>query len=70
MGMISIGQAARFLGLDPETMRRRESPDGRWMEIFGHRIRVFRLDMNPGAFRRYDEREIRRLLQRLRDDSK
>lgn len=68
MSMISIGKAAKLLGIDPQTMRRRETPDGRWLEIFGHRIRVFRLDASPTAFRRYDEREIRRLLQRLREE--
>lgn len=68
MGMISIGKAGKLLGLDPDTMRRRETPDGRWLEIFGHRICVFRLDASPTAFRRYDEREIRRLIQRLRDE--
>jgi hypothetical protein len=54
--------------MDPATLRRRETSDGRWAEIYGHRIRVYRIDLNPNAQRRYDEDEIHRMLARLSKD--
>lgn len=65
MKLISIRQAAKLLGLDPQGLRRRETGDG-WAEVYGHRIRVYRIDLTPRAQRRYDEDEIRRVLARIR----
>lgn len=65
MRLIPIGDAARLLNLDPTTLRRRESPDGRYAEVYGHRIRIHRLAPGPNGQRRYDEEEILRVLARL-----
>jgi hypothetical protein len=62
--LIRAGQAARLLGVDAETLRRR-SKGKDYLEIYGHRLRVFRMDISPGAEGRYDEDEIRRVLARL-----
>lgn len=63
--LISIGDAARLLGLDPTSLRRRETVDGRYAEVYGYRIRVHRLSPEPNARRRYDADEIYRILSRL-----
>jgi hypothetical protein len=64
MKLIRSGQAAKLLGVDPDTLRRRAA--GRdYLEIFGHRLRVYRMDIGPGAEGRYDEDEIRSLLARV-----
>ncbi|MFZ5825250.1 MAG: hypothetical protein ACOY94_13120 [Bacillota bacterium] len=65
MKLVSISRAARLLGIDPGGLRRRETPDGRYCEVYGHRIKVFRVDLGPGAQRRYDEDEIQRVLARM-----
>lgn len=65
MKLIRGSQASRMLGIDTETLRRHESPDGKWAYVYGGRIRVWKLDLSPHAQRRYDENEIRRLLDRL-----
>lgn len=65
MRLIPIGDAARLLGLDPTSLRRKETPDGRYAEVYGHRIRVHRLSPDPNARRRYDADEIYRVLSRL-----
>lgn len=67
MKLIRAGQAARLLGVDTDTLRRRAA--GRdYLEIFGHRLRVYRMDVGPGAEGRFDEDEVRRLLARLSKD--
>lgn len=66
MKLVSIGAAAKLLGMDPASLKRRETADGRWAEVYGHRIRVYRIDLAPNAQRRYDEDEIRGMLARLR----
>lgn len=62
--LIPIDKAAKLLKVHPNTLRRHETADGRWCEIYGGRIRVFRLSNEPGpaAQRRYDQNEILRLL--------
>lgn len=65
MKLISISAAAGLLGVDTSFLRRHETPDGRWVEIYGHRCRVHRLSPGPRGQRRYDEDEIRRVLARL-----
>lgn len=64
MKLIPISEAARLLGVDPDTLRRHETPDG-YLEIYGYRIRVYRLSPSPNARRRYDEREIYRVLSKM-----
>jgi hypothetical protein len=64
MRLIRIGHAAKKLGLDPDTLRRRTRGD--WAEIYGHRIRAYPMDLGAGAERRYDADEIDQLLERLR----
>jgi hypothetical protein len=50
-----------MLGIDADTLRRRTK--GReWLEIYGLRIRVYRMDVNPDSERRFDADEIERLL--------
>lgn len=65
MKLVSIRQAARLLGIDPTGLRRRETPDGKYVEVYGYRIKVFRIDLGPSAQRRYDEDEIHRVLARM-----
>jgi hypothetical protein len=65
MKLIRAGQAARLLGVDTDTLRRRAA--GRnYLEIYGQRLTVFRMDIGPGAEGRFDEDEIRQLVARLR----
>jgi hypothetical protein len=64
MKLIRAGQAARLLGVDAETLRRRAKGKD-YLEIYGHRVRVYRMDINPGSEGRYDEDEIRRVLARI-----
>lgn len=64
--LITTKEAARLLKVDPRTLRKYESPDGRWCEILGLRFRVFRMDMSPTAQRRYDEDEIIKALKKSR----
>jgi hypothetical protein len=62
--LIRAGEAARLLGVDTETLRRRAKGKD-YLEIFGHRIRVYRMDMTPGAEGRYNEDEVRRVIARM-----
>jgi hypothetical protein len=65
MRLVTIGDAARLLGLDPTTLRRRETSDGQYAEVYGYRIRIHRLSPGPNGQRRYDEDEIHRVLARM-----
>lgn len=38
---VSVGQ------VHPSTLRRNESPDGKWCDIYGARIRVYRVSSEP-----------------------
>jgi len=67
MRLIRISEAARLLGVDAETLRRRANKGGEYLEIYGHRIRFFRMDLRPDAERRFDADEINRVLVRLRN---
>lgn len=66
MDFVSIADAARLLQVHPSTLRRNESPDGKWCDIYGTRIRVYRVSSEPGGQRRYDRAEIIRKFYRLR----
>lgn len=63
--LVPISEAARLLKVHPETLRRHETRDGKWCEMYGVRIRVYRLGDGPSAKRRYDRAEIARLVVRL-----
>ncbi|MFZ5816125.1 MAG: hypothetical protein ACOY93_12570 [Bacillota bacterium] len=62
--LITTREAARLLKVDPRTLRKYETPDGRWCEILGLRFRVLRLGPSPLSQRRYDRDEIERALRR------
>lgn len=64
MKLIRAGHAARLLGVDAETLRRRAKGKD-YLEIYGHRVRVYRMDLSSGSEGRYDEDEIRRILARI-----
>lgn len=54
-----------MLGIHIDTLRRRAA--GRsYLEIYGQRLTVYRMDIGPGAEARFDADEIRRLLDRAR----
>lgn len=65
MRLIRAGQAAKMLGVDTDTLRRRAA-GRRFLEIFGQRLTVYRMDIGPGAEGRFDADEIEQLLSRLR----
>ena len=65
MKLINITTAARLLGVNPGTLRRYETPDGAWTEIYGFRLRVYRIGFLPSSQRRYNEDEIHRILARM-----
>ena len=65
MRLIRIGHAAKMLGVDPDTLRRRTNGD--WADVDGHRIQAYPMDFRAGAERRYDVDETDQLLERLRD---
>lgn len=62
---IGIDEAARLLGCSPNTLRRHETKDGKFCEVYGHRIRVYRTSLSRHGQRRYDRNEIERLMYRL-----
>lgn len=65
MKLISSTEAAQLLQINRVTLYRHETPDGRWCVIFGHRLRVHSVGIGPGAKRRYNEAEVRRLVHEL-----
>lgn len=65
MKLITIGDAARLLSVDPQTLRRRETPDGKHVELLGQRIHVYRMGGLLGGQRRFDEAEIYRVIARM-----
>lgn len=64
MRLVRLNEAARMLGIDGDTLRRR-AKDGNHVEIYGMRLRVYRMDLKPNAERRFDADEIRAALQFL-----
>lgn len=64
MKLVRAGQAAKLLGVDTDTLRRRAAGRNH-LEIYGHRLTVYRMDIGPGAEGRFDEDEIRQLLERV-----
>lgn len=65
LDLIPTGEAARLLGVDPRTLRKYETEDGRWCMLFGFRFRVYHYGGGARSTRRYDRREILRLLHAL-----
>lgn len=61
--LVTIREAAKLLFVHPNTLRNHETPDGKWTEVLGLRIRVYRFD---GGQRRYDRAEIIRKIERLK----
>ena len=62
---LTTQQVCRLLGVDPRTLRKYESPDGRWCQLFGFRFRVYRYGTDQHAQRRYQEAEIQRIAENL-----
>lgn len=60
--LVDCPTAARLLGISIHTLRRLETPDGRWCHLSAGTLRVFRV--SPKGQRRYSRLEIRRLLNR------
>lgn len=63
MKLISSLEVAKLLQVHHTTLYRHETPDGNWCIIYGQRLRVHRVGIGPGAKRRYNEAEVRRLSQ-------
>lgn len=64
--LITTKEAASLLRVDPATLRKYESVDGRWCEILGLRFRVWRTGLSPRSQRRYDRDEILRAFAQAR----
>lgn len=65
MRLIRLNEAARMLGVDGDTLRRR-ARNREFVEIYGLRLRVYRMDPKPDAERRFDADEIRLALDQLK----
>lgn len=64
--LIGTGEAARLLGVDQRTLRKYETPDGRYCNLFGLRFRVFHYGGDTKSTRRYDRNEIERIVEQMR----
>ncbi|MFZ5816126.1 MAG: hypothetical protein ACOY93_12575 [Bacillota bacterium] len=64
MRLIRLNEAARMLGVDGDTLRRR-AKGGDSLEIYGVKLQVYRMDLRPNAERRFDADEIRAALDRI-----
>jgi hypothetical protein len=64
MRLVRLNEAARMLGVDGDTLRRR-AKDGDQVEIYGFQLRIYRMHLKPNAERRFDADEIRAALERL-----
>jgi hypothetical protein len=63
--LISSVEAAKLLQVHHTTLYRKETPDGDWCVIYGHRLRVHTVGIGPGSKRRYNEAEVRALVKNL-----
>jgi hypothetical protein len=63
--LISTGQVAKLLGIDQRTLRKHETPDGRFTYVFGHQLRVFHYGGDTKATRRYDKREVLKIVTQM-----
>lgn len=64
--MLTTKEVCSLLGVDPRTLRKYETPDGKWCEVFGFRFRVYRLGTDPYSQRRYNQVEILRVLEKIK----
>jgi hypothetical protein len=62
--LVPTQEAARLLGIDADTLRRKARAGGGWVEVPWGRIRVYQLDPGRTSTRRFDADEIIRLRQR------
>lgn len=67
MDLITSGETARLLRVDPRTLRKYETSDGKWCVVFGYRyrFRVFHYGGGLRPTRRYDRHEVLRVLREL-----
>lgn len=63
--LITTGEAARLLGIHQRTLRKYETEDGRFTYVFGHQLRVFHYGGDNKATRRYDKREVLRIVAQI-----
>jgi hypothetical protein len=64
--LMTTGEAARLLGVDPRTLRKYETPDGRWCVLFGFKFRVFHYGGDNKSTRRYDRNEVMQIARGLK----
>jgi hypothetical protein len=62
---LTTKQVCKLLHVDERTLRKYETPDGRWCTVFGFNFRVYRYGSDPQAQRRYAEAEIRRIVEQI-----
>ncbi|HLO03692.1 MAG TPA: hypothetical protein VK191_11330 [Symbiobacteriaceae bacterium] len=65
MDWISIDEVAGLLQCSPNTLRRNETPDGRYCAIMGSYIRVWRIRQGVNWQRRYSRTEVLQLRRRM-----
>lgn len=65
MRWINLDTACGLLGVHPQTMRKHESPDGKWCTIQGQTFRVYRVGIHQAPHRRYSETEIMRAVKAI-----
>lgn len=63
--LITTGEAARLLGVDPRTLRKHETADGQWCILFGFQFRVYHYGGDNKSTRRYNRRDIMRVLAKM-----
>lgn len=68
MKWINLDTVSKLFGLNPQTIRRHESPDGRWCTIHGQTFRVYRVGIHQAPHRRYSEAEIMRAVKAIEAD--
>lgn len=62
---LTTKQVCKLLRVDERTLRKYETPDGRWCTLFGLRFRVYRYGTDAHAQRRYSESEVRRIVDEI-----
>lgn len=70
MKWINLETASKLFGLNPQTMRRHESPDGKWCTIQGQTFRVYRVGIHMRPHRRYSEPEVLRAVKAIEAEHK
>jgi hypothetical protein len=62
---LTTKQVCKLLQVDERTLRKYETPDGRWCTLFGLKFRVYRYGSQPQSQRRYSEAEIQRIVEQI-----